>query len=219
MQLYPVLLTVVAAAGFAGRIVGIPEDALQAQTMHRTADRILNGLNFQLRFTVQVHMLDGQDETHNVKVNRDYRFEVKDLLPGEYELIVDSHDFNVENGRFRLLAGYDSVVAYNDFFGTAKYNTTSGREVDLQRPLEIAVEGYKEYYEKTLDKIQAMIMNSPFGFIFRNRLYTVLFAISVTVMAAPYVIPWILPDLAQQMEEIKQEAHKKRAADFARNAR
>lgn len=190
------------AAGFSAKFEGVPQDALTAPESG-AASPILNGLNYQSRIDVRLYK-QNRLESELLPVTRAYTFDVSDLADGEYNLDVNSYDFSLRVSRYYLKVANEKVTAYDNYVASETYNASSAVEVSNQRPLVVDITGYKQYYENPQGKIADMVMNSPLGFIFRNRLYTIFFVASLVVMALPYFLSIVAPDLAEQYEEIKQ---------------
>lgn len=191
--------------GFTGKFVGVPEDAIEAQqTMVESP--ILNGGNYQSRIDVKLALLT---KTNNLKVTeipvkKSYQFDVSGLHNGEYQLLINSYDFNLRNNRYRVVVNDEVISVYEESLGSKSYNQSSLQVVGPQQPLIVDVVDYKEYYKSPQGKLTEMVMNSPFGFIFRNSLYTALFVACIVIMAAPYIISLISPELAEEMNEIQR---------------
>lgn len=212
IALTPLLLCAGALSrGFTGQFAGIPQDALEAQESGQQS-LVLNGLNYQSRIDINIYEISPEKDTNVwlVPVKKLYSFDVS-LGEGEYELFVSSHDFNLRNGRYRVLVDGEMVRVFEDYFGSLTYNVSSMQVVDFKNPMVIDVLDYKEYYETHSGKLSDMVMNSPVGFIFKNRTYTLMFIVSVGIMVAPYILPYISPELAEEFQEMKVEAGQRHA--------
>lgn len=200
------MLTYFAAAacglGFTGQIVGIPEDALEIQNTE-VKSPVVNGLNYQSRIDVRLTpIVESKTTESNVfPVKKSYDFDVSGLHNGEYQLTINSYDFTIQNSRYKVVVDEEKISVYEDKLGAKALNQSSMQIVGPKRPLFVEVVGYKEYYESPQGKISEMVMNSPFGFIFRNSLYTTLFVAAVVTMVLPYVISIISPELAEEMKQ------------------
>lgn len=190
---------------FTGKFVGIPEDALEVQNS-RLKSPIVNGLNFQSRIDVMLTQLtpSQQSETKEFPVQKSFQFDVSGLHEGEYQLQINSYDFRLKNDRYRVVVNDDRISVFEDPLGQASYNLSTLQTVGPNTPLVVEVTDYKEYYETPQGKLTDMVMNSPFGFIFKNSLYTALFVAAIAAMAAPSLISYIAPDLAEQVNEIQR---------------
>lgn len=208
MRSFLLLIALVRAAlglGLFGSIVGVPEDALQA-ALAGVKSHIVNGLNFQSRIDVKLREITNENPwTKFIPVKRDYKFELSNLAAGEYELTVHSYDFTIRNSRYRVIVN-ELVYAYEDYLGRMAQNLSSMVAVSPQEPLVVQVLDFNHYYETSQSKLTDMVTKGPLGFIFQNRLYTVLFLGSLVMMVAPYILQWVAPDLAQQIEEAKNRA-------------
>lgn len=191
---------------FFGKIVGIPEDAIEAANSYLES-HLANGLNYQSRFDIAFHSLsDGSIQLTRVPVKENYNF-VAELSDGQYQLEISSHDFNVRDSRYRVIVAGDKVTAYQDKLANPNSNETSKFVVSSASPLIVQVEGYLEYYESPEGRLTAMIMGSPLGAILKNRTLTILFAVGTLVTIAPAVLSYISPELAAEFKETQNRGH------------
>lgn len=191
----------VAALGFSGQFAGVPHDAIQAQNNLQSS--VLNGLNYQSRIDIKLLLLsDGLLQPRHVPVFQPYTFVVDRLDDGEYELYIHSYDFSLQNEKYHVTVLNDTISVYEQTL-ISSYNQSLVQTVTLDHPLVVQVTGYKEYYESPQGKLTDMVMSSPFGFVFRSKLYTALFVMSITIMAFPYVLPLISPELAQEYKSMQ----------------
>lgn len=190
--------------GFTGKLVNIPDDIIAAQINQVSNLQVVNGLNFQSRIDVTLAPLEKSEQVTVAKipVKKSYQFDVTDLHNGQYQLLVNSYDFRLRNDRFRVIVDDERISVYEEALGSRSYNESSVQVVGPRNPLVVDVVDVKEYYEAPHSKLSDMVMNSPLGFIFRSTLYTGLFVASITVMIAPYVLQWISPDLAEEMNQL-----------------
>lgn len=200
------LASQISALKFTGKFVGVPEDAIEAQT-GKLKSPIVNGLNFQSRIDVKFKEIVENQNPHSldVAVNKNYEFQVLDLTEGEYQLQISSYDFNLRSDRYRVIVN-DQISVFEDSLGLENYNISSFQTVGPNTPLVVEITSYKEYYLSPEGKLGEMLMNSPLGFIFKNSLYTALFIAALSIMAMPTLISYIAPDLAEQMNEMQKEA-------------
>lgn len=192
-----------------GVIQGVPRDAIDASG-RGVASPIVNGLNFQSRTAVTLLRKtdDGKLERHNAPVKLDYSFEVPDLQQGEYELEVHSYDFSIANSRYRIKID-DQVRAFEDYLGHKSHNASSEVLVSPEQPLRVQVIGYKEYYDTPDGKLSALLMNSPLGPIFANRLYTMMFIATLIMMATPYILSIVAPEFAEELKKAQTGDYKR----------
>lgn len=189
---------------FYGSIVGIPEDAIEAAKSN-VESHVANGLNFQSRFDVVFHLLtDSPIQLTRVPVKENYDF-VAELRDGQYQLEINSHDFNIRDSRYKVIVAGDKVTAYQSKLASPSFNESSVSIVSSDSPLQVLVEGYLEYYESPEGKLTAMIMNSPLGIILKNRTLTILFSIGILVTIAPTVLSYISPELAAEVKKAQTE--------------
>lgn len=203
--LFPLVVGVCHAAGFSAKFDNVPADAIRAAGSGARSP-ILNGLNFQLRFDIEVVKIGPEFRLQKVAVAKDYTFEISGLDEGEYDLSLHSYDFTLQSPRYHVVVGEGKVTAYEARLGSRQYNASSAVEL-TQQPLVVNVVDYKQYYQSLEGKLTEMLQSSPLGFIFKNRLYTIMFLASVVVMVGPYLLTFILPDLAEQFNDMQQSAY------------
>lgn len=195
--------------GFSGQLANIPADAAQHQL--RYGDRVLNA--FQNRIDVDLVPLNEDSPFSSTKglVDKSYAFSFDGLSGGEYELHVNSYDLLLTANRFRIQIDDEtgSIKAFEDYLDKRGLNTSSVQTLALDRPLQIQVTGYKEYYEQQQGGVLAILADSPLGFIFKNKTYTLIFFVCVGVMVFPWVLSIVSPDLAKELEDVKNNANEK----------
>lgn len=203
------LFNVITAIGFTGVFRNIPNDVPELAKELRQTVPNLN--NYPLRFKVDLYKLNDRGKNHDftpitATVDQGYRFTYKDLTVGEYELIANSYDFTFSNNRYRLSVDDDKIVAYKSTLGQEKNNQSVDTEVSHQSPLEIQFKEVKQFYEKSSGSVYDMLLNSPFGFIFRNKTYTIIFVVVLVISIAPTIAQWVNPEFAEQFKEIQAQA-------------
>lgn len=185
------LLSVVTAASLYGQFTGAVED-YQGIAPGR------NGLSYQSRVLVE---LSGQGKTKALTVESNYGFKALDLSPGLYELYVNSYDFEVENSKWQIEVSEEGqTAAVKHPLGRA-VNASSRALVDAANPLQIPIIGTVQYYENQEGGLNQILLDSPFGFIFKNRTYTTMFIVCLITMAVPYVLLIVNPELAEQINK------------------
>lgn len=192
------LLVTVSASKFSGRITGLPDEAIEVAQYESP---VVNGHNLQSRFEIVLNSLSQSSlQEIRIPVKENYEF-ITDISEGEYQLELTSHDFNIEVPRYKVVVAGDKITAIEDKL--AFKNDMNPLEVNVSEdnPLQVRVLNAIEYYETSDGRLGAMLMNSPFGAIFRNRTYTILFVICLVVMAAPTVLSSISPELAAEFKQ------------------
>lgn len=164
--------------------------------------RVLNGQNLALRIDV---LLTSLDDFTVIKapVDSQFQFQFDDLALGDYQLMVHLHDFHFKIDRYRIQVGDEVVRAIPDGLAV---ELDKLKVFDVTEPLEFRAAVAKDYYEKTSGGVSDIIMSSPFGFIFRNRLYTIMFTVMLAITVTPYLLEWINPDFAETFRELREEA-------------
>lgn len=201
----------IVALGFKAQLVNVPEEKLELEN-RRLGKTLPIHRNYPSRIDAQIVGLGSKyGESHKYLVKKLYEFDVEDLAVGEYELLVHSHDFHIRKNRYRVSVGENEISVLDDFYGIEEVNATSARVVSAESPLQIEAGRIKVYDESPQNKLVEMLMQSPFGFIFRNRLYTILFVVCMGLMILPTAIQWFFPDLADQFADMQKEAYEKRA--------
>lgn len=196
-----VLLLVELALGalLLGEIVNVPEDIVPVNVP------VLNVNNYRSRITVDLYNLaEKKYSRHLVLVDENWTFRFPGLEDGKYELVVQSVDFALKEERFRININNDNIVAHEDPLWDEFRNTTAAVSVSEKKPLQIEVMELKQYYEDTLGSLSDMVLNSPLGFIFKNRGYTVMFFLMLLLAAFPYVLGIVNPELAAEMREVQR---------------
>lgn len=197
--------------GFKAQIVNVPEDALDLENF-KAGKTLPIDRNYPSRVDVKVVGLGSKrDENHEFLVKKLYEFDVDELTAGEYELLVHSHDFHIRQTRFRVSVKDDEIVVSEDPLGVSSKNKTTNWTVSESKPLILEAQGIKVYEESPRNKLKEMVMQSPLGFIFRNKTYTILFFACMGLMITPTLVQWLNPGLADQFTEMQQEAYEKRA--------
>ncbi|CAI5757467.1 unnamed protein product [Candida verbasci] len=202
-------IAVCAAIGFTGEIVNVPSSI--NELYHHKSKSIPNGNNYQSRIKLDLYKLNDKFNkidfsSKSATLDRNYKFKFNDLLPGEYELIINSYDFVIEPYQYKInITDDESIVAFKHEFGIT--NETSIQSI-INSPLLFQFTDFKQFYEKSSNSVYDMLLNSPFGFIFRNRVYTMIFTVCLGIMITPYILQWVNPEFAEQLKEIQvQEAH------------
>lgn len=205
-------LSGVCGFGFEGKFVGVPEGAIESQSRNLKSP-IFNGLNYQSRISVSLIKIDSSDELKLQKypVKEDFTFEVDDISEGEYQLLVNSYDFNIRNARFRVIKNQSQIRAFEDYLATDSFNSTSAQILGEGKPLVLQFTDYKQYYQGAQSKLSEMIMNSPLGMIFQSKLYTILAGMTVAMMIGPPLISYFAPELAEKFDDLQQEAYQMKA--------
>lgn len=194
------------ATGFKGKIQGIPE----VTELFKSKNKIVpNGGNYNNRIQVDLYPSDSFTPISTV-IDSNFNFVFNSLLPGEYELIVNSYDFTFYNNRFKIIANDDTVVAYEHKLGENSYNVSSAVELNDNSPLLINYFATKEFYQYAGGSLKDMILNSPFGFVFRNRALTISFSICVAVMVAPYILKVVNPEFYAELNDIQTQVAQER---------
>lgn len=190
---------------FKGQITGVSRDSGEI-IGSGVETPIVNGVNFASRIDVVFHQLAAEStEQVCVPVNEKYSFEAE-LLEGEYQLEISSHDFKIEKNRYKVVVAGDKVTTFESPLA-APLNETSACEVSESKPLIIQTLGLLQYYESSEGRLTAMLMSSPLGAIFRNRTYMILFVMSLVIMAAPTVLSYLSPELAAEFNQARVQAN------------
>lgn len=192
--------------GFTGQVVGIPSDIESIQA-NEHKNPVLNGINFQSRFNIELVPLNNLTKFESFKVlaNKDFVFKFNNLEAGSYELLINSYDFLLSSNRYRILVEGQEIKAYEEDLGQESFNFTS-EAIISQQPLIVPIKGIKQYYERRQGSIFNMLLDSPFGFIFKNKIYTILFVVCSAIMVTPYIISWVNPDFAEHFQEVQENA-------------
>lgn len=192
--------------GFTGQVIGIPSEIESIQASEHKSP-VLNGINFQSRFNIELVPLNNVTtfESFKVLANKDFVFKFNNLETGSYELLINSYDFLLSSNRYRILVEDQEIKAYEEDLGQDTFNFTSEAIVS-QQPLIVPIKGIKQYYEHRLGSIFNMLLDSPFGFIFKNKIYTILFVVCSAIMVTPYIISWVNPDFAEHFQEVQERA-------------
>ncbi|EMG45502.1 hypothetical protein SBY92_005003 [Candida maltosa Xu316] len=203
------LISFTLALGFKGKIEGIPSIN---DELFKTKNKIIpNGNNYNNRIKIDLYPANSANPIPTI-IDSKYNFKFNSLKPGEYDLIVNSYDFNFEKNRFKIIANDESIIAYENNLGSESFNVTSGIELK-EKPLVINYFNTKEFYQYSGGSFQDMIMNSPFGFVFKNRTVTIIFSVCVAIMAAPYILQFLNPEFAAELNEIQVKAAKERLGE------
>lgn len=202
-------LNTITAIGFTGQFKNIPNDVPElAKELRQT---IPNLNNYPLRFMVDLYRISDKGKNHNFRpisaiVDQNYQFKYKDLANGEYELIANSYDFTFTNNRFKIIVDDGKIVACESYLDQEQSNSSEVTEINHQTPLEIEFKEVKQFYEKSGGTVYDMLLNSPFGFIFKNKTYTIIFIVVLTISVAPTVAQWINPEFVEQFKEVQVQA-------------
>jgi hypothetical protein len=215
------LATLIASAfcvGLKGKIVGFPEQLDELYVKQGIS--IVNGNNYPGKFKVELYKYNGEVDRKlsnviSALVNKNYEFQFPDLSLGQYELIVNSYDFDLVKNRYTINveAEHDSqeytiLAAEHSPIST---NKTTSVVVSNESPLEIQIVQLKQFYQLSSNSLLDMVMNSPLGFIFRSKLYTFMFAIVIGMFIAPYLASYISPEFVEHYKEIQQEIQQEKA--------
>lgn len=181
-----------------GRITHVPEEGAVESSMP-----ILNVNNYQSRITVNLYDLQSRPTYYKqvALVDENWMFKFPELSDGDYELIVQSVDFVFNEERYRIYVINDNIKVYEDPLWDEHRNSTIGKSIDI---LDIEITETKQYFEHALGSIHEMLLNSPLGFIFENRAYTIMFVLTLVLALFPYVLGFINPELAAEMREIQR---------------
>lgn len=216
------IITTTCALGFSGKLVNIPERVSDIPKDVTTSAKIPNIQNLAYRTRVDLYSLNDSKDTKGFKpqralVDKNNNFVFEGLNEGEYQLIVNSYDVTFHNNIYRIKVGDDEIIAFENPLGYDSYNTSSATKIDHDKPLQLRYKETKQFYERSGGTLVDMAMNSPFGFIFKNRMYTILFTVCLAIMAAPYVLQWINPELAAELNEAKvQMSNERQGGESAR---
>lgn len=204
------VLQSIAALGFKAQFVNVPEEKLELENL-RSGKNLPIHRNYPARIDAQIVGLGSKyGESHKYPVKKLYEFDVEDLAQGEYLLLVHSHDFNIRKNRFRVSVVESEILVIEDPLGVKDVNSTSARVVSAEKPLLIEALSVKVFEESQQNKLKEMVMQSPLGFIFRNRMYTIMFVVSLAIMILPTAIQFLFPDMADLFAEMQKEAYEKR---------
>lgn len=208
LSIFCICITFTTAIGFKGKIEGIPS----VNELYHTKNKIVpNGDNYNNRISVDLYPLNSFTPISTV-VDSKYNFKFNNLKPGEYELLVNSYDFGFEQNRFKIIADEESIVAYEHGIGQETYNTTSLTNLN-EKPLSIKYLATKEFYEYHGGSLSDLLMNSPFGFIFKNKYMTIVFTACLAIMAAPYILQVVSPEFAAELNQIQTQTAKERLGE------
>lgn len=185
------LLSVAVAGSVYGRFTGLPETS-------RGIAPGRNGLNFQSRILIQ---LEGSTKSEAIPVDKKFKFRALGLDPGLYQLSIDSYDFELKNSKWQIEVSNEDETAAVEHATGKPLNVTSRAIISAENPLEVKVVGTTQYYEDLEGGLSKMLQDSPFGFIFRNRTYTTIFVVCLITMALPYVLLFVNPELAEQINQ------------------
>ncbi|KAI5955471.1 hypothetical protein KGF57_003603 [Candida theae] len=201
-------LNTITAIGFTGAFTNIPDDV--PELAKELQQPIPNLNNYPSRIKVDLYKLDDKRKSHDFVprvaiVDKNYRFTFKNLKDGEYELIANSYDFTFTKNKFKVVVDEGKVVVYDSPLGQEPSNQSLPMEVSHQAPLEIEFKEVKQFYEKPGGSVYDMLLNSPLGFIFRNKTYTVIFVIVLVISLAPTIAEWVDPEFAAQFKEVQTQ--------------
>ncbi|CAX44882.1 conserved hypothetical protein [Candida dubliniensis CD36] len=208
LSIFCICITFTTAIGFKGKIEGIPS----VNELYHTKNKIVpNGDNYNNRISVDLYFSNSFTPITTV-VDSKYNFKFNNLESGEYELLVNSYDFGFEQNRFKIIVDDESIVAYEHGIGQDSYNTTSITNLN-ENPLPIKYLATKEFYEYHGGSLSDLLMNSPFGFIFKNRYMTIVFTACLAIMAAPYILQVVSPEFAAELNQIQAQTAKERLGE------
>lgn len=211
------LVMSVVSYGFTGKFGQIPselKELYQDKQIH-----VLNGDNYQSRFDIELFKYDFDQEKYGLKtialVNQDYTFEFQNLSMGVYTLIINSYDFQLNNNRYTIKikendSGEVEVLSMENPYGSTKFNESSIISISNQYPLIIDIVQPYQFYELESNSLVDMLMNSPFGYIFKNKFFTIIFFISIGIMILPYVANLVAPGFVDSYNEIKEEINQEK---------
>lgn len=189
------LLNVCLGLNLKGKLLGMPEYQLDYK------EKVVNGDNLSGRCSVK---LTGQDDTIiSTLVTSNFEFSFFDIPEGKYDLFVSCHDFMFTKDRYQIEVNDSSILATHYYLNKEELDEPIDVTEDL---LTLVFGGLKQYYEIRQGSIQAMIMNSPLGFIFKNTTYTLMFVFCVVMMIGPTVLKMVSPEFARKLDEIQREA-------------
>ncbi|CAK9436129.1 uncharacterized protein LODBEIA_P06870 [Lodderomyces beijingensis] len=202
------VFTFASAIGFRGVLKPIPAEV--AELSKELNHEVVNINNYAQRIKVDLYNLSGGGKKNTIVkplravVTKDYNFKFDRLHQGEYELVVNSYDFTFDKSKFRIIIDDQGTVTAYDFpLGQEHFNTTSGVVVSRDRPLQLQFKDVKQFYEKSGGTLKDMVINSPLGFIFKNTTYTIIFVACLAIMAAPYILQWVNPELAAELNDAR----------------
>ncbi|ODV81033.1 uncharacterized protein CANTADRAFT_46721 [Suhomyces tanzawaensis NRRL Y-17324] len=199
--------------GFKADLIDIPTEIDELHKERQVT--VVNGDNYPGRIQVDLIPLNSSKDNFAVLktlVDEKYTFSYDNLHNGVYELLVNSYDFKFTNDRY--------IITVDDGFIEAKVDPLDSNEasnisipISFEEPLQIQFSEIRQFYDKSLNSVAEMILNSPFGYIFKSKLYTFMFTVSICIIVAPYFISYFFPDIAEELKEAQAEiAGKKRQA-------
>ncbi|KAI5963699.1 uncharacterized protein KGF55_002579 [Candida pseudojiufengensis] len=141
--------------------------------------------------------------------DKNYNIKFKNLQnDNNYELIINPYDFELVQNRFKINVTNDEFIILEDKLGSPSLNETTIK-LSSNEPLKISFRNYIQFYERSNGTLMQMLLNSPLGFIFKNKVYTMLFFVCIGLMIAPYVAEWVNPEFAAQFKDVPiQDAFK-----------
>lgn len=164
----------------------------------------VNGENFGIRCSIELNSLEDSSKIQ-LPVKKNFQFNSRPLKPGKYDLTINSHDFTFLQDRF-IIDVNESTILATDYYLDKK---ELGEPKDItNEPLLVKTISTRQYYEVRLNSLGDMIKNSPLGFIFKNKIYTMIFLFSIVMMVGPYLLKFFNPEMAKRLEELKQEQSK-----------
>lgn len=191
---------VVLAASFelSGQLVDVPNFQLVDK------DHIVNGDNLAARCTIRLTSLD-KPESEKLLIDKNYKFKSSSLKNGKYDLIVNCHDFTFKQDRFIIDVDEQGISATDYYLDKPEFGESKNVTNDV---LLVETVSPRQYYEIRLNSLSDMVMNSPLGFIFKNKVYTFMFVFSAVMMVGPYLLKFFNPEMAKRLEEIQKEQSK-----------
>lgn len=170
-------------------------------------EQVVNGNNLGLRFRVKLTLYDTLEVKRSL-INNEGKFKFYDLKDGSYDMYIYSHDFDIDCDRFIIDIRDGDVLARPYYVGMANDPSEIPVQNITEKGLSVTIKDGKKYYEAHLSSLNDMIMNSPFGIIFKNKIYTGLFVFCVCMTVGPYILEWVSPEMAEKWNEAKDESRK-----------
>lgn len=201
--LQALLIILVRGYEVTGHVNGIWEQMLK----DNDGREVLKKYNPHSRFTISLYTLNESPvlDTRIAQLDSDSKFSFKNLSEGKYQLEIDSHDLELSGNIYQVRINNNSIKAFKDNLRYEHADLNEGVNLSKQL-LEINAEKIKVYRSKQKGSLMDILLNSPFGFILRSRLYTSIFVGCLLLMAAPSIIAYVSPELAQEMKNAQIEA-------------
>ena len=83
----------------------------------------------------------------------------------------------------------------------------------LMKTIVYQVSCYKRILRISRRSLSDLLMNSPFGFIFKNKYMTIVFTACLVIMAAPYILQVVSPEFAAELNQIQTQTAKERLGE------